>query len=56
MIPVVSAEYKDSVYYMYAYFYKELLDIEKPDILVFEVVERYYIPVKNRMQGKWATV
>ena len=47
MIPVVSAEYKDSVYYMYAYFYKELLDIEKPDILVFEVVERCFPRLMN---------
>ena len=47
MIPVVSAYYQDSVYYMYAYFYKELVDIEKPNLLVFEVVERCFPRLMN---------
>ena len=42
MIPIVSNYYQDSVYVIYYCFKKEMVDIEKPKIFVFEVVERYF--------------
>ena len=42
MIPVVSNYYQDSVYVIYYCFKKEMIDIEKPNVFVFEVVERYF--------------
>lgn len=42
MIPVVSNYYQDSVYVIYYCFQKEMIDVERPNVFVFEVVERYF--------------
>lgn len=41
MIPVISRYYRESSYIIYHYFQKEMIDAEKPDLFVYETVERY---------------
>lgn len=41
MIPIISRYYTDSEFIIYHNFKKEMIDLEKPDMLIYETVERY---------------
>ncbi len=41
MIPILSPYYEESVYIIYHDFKQEMIDEEKPDVFIYEAVERY---------------
>lgn len=47
MMPVISGHFKSCAYVLYKNFTKETIDQEKPDIVIYETVERY-LPVLAR--------